>query len=154
MDIFIISSVFQTFYNVCTTFTLLIKITKINYELDELILWWNQIAQRKTSVGKWEILERICSCHKIANLFNLIQILTYNVSFLMSCIHQAWAHVVKGAQPPEEYTLGFFLHFATLVWLGHIKFSEPQFLHGDYNAQFYRLLWGLNEMINVKCLFH
>lgn len=37
--------IFQVFYNVCTV-TMLVKITKINCELDELILW-NQTAHRK-----------------------------------------------------------------------------------------------------------
>lgn len=48
---FLLLHIFQIFYNVCTTFTMLIKITKINGELDELILW-NQTAHRKTSVKK------------------------------------------------------------------------------------------------------
>lgn len=43
--------IFQIFYNVYTTFTMLIKITKLNGELGELILW-NQTAHRKTSVKK------------------------------------------------------------------------------------------------------
>ena len=35
----------------CVLLTVLVKITKINCELDELILW-NQTAHRKTSVKK------------------------------------------------------------------------------------------------------
>lgn len=48
--LFLLLYIFQVFYNVCTI-TMLVKITQINCELDELILW-NQTAHRKTSMKK------------------------------------------------------------------------------------------------------
>ena len=104
------------------------------------------------------IFEKVISI-RIYNSHNIVNLIYFTWLFIYWCF---FPHAMQspgmspcserssGSKGPDTWVLSALCH--SIVQLGHIHFSEPQFLHGDYNAQFCRLLWGLNEIINTNCL--